>query len=195
MVNRVLRDDPSKGDMHNREALTSSMLWQCITDYHVWPMYLLGLTWEMPKIPTEQYLTLTLKAAGFATSSVNLLTIPPNLLWIVNLLVLTRISEAINERVLLGMVGQVWVLPILIALVILPETRSKWTTLILVSLLFAQPYIHAMLVALTSRNSGSVRTRTVSAALYNMSLQASNVIATNVRPVSAKWFVVSRCFC
>lgn len=45
MVNRVLRDDPSKGDMHNRQALTPSMFWKCLKDYHMWPIYLLGLTW------------------------------------------------------------------------------------------------------------------------------------------------------
>lgn len=35
MVNRVLRDDPSKGDMHNRQALTFGMFWECVTDYHM----------------------------------------------------------------------------------------------------------------------------------------------------------------
>ncbi|KAH0049692.1 MFS general substrate transporter, partial [Aureobasidium melanogenum] len=33
MVNRVLRDDPSKGDMHNRQALSPSMFWKCLKDY------------------------------------------------------------------------------------------------------------------------------------------------------------------
>ena len=49
MVNRILRDDPSKGDMHNREGLSIRMLWKCLQDYHMWPIYLLGLSWTIPK--------------------------------------------------------------------------------------------------------------------------------------------------
>lgn len=38
------------------------------------------------------------------------------------------------------------------------------------------------LVAMTSRNAGSVRTRTVGTALYNMCVQTSNIISSNVSP-------------
>lgn len=40
--------------------------------------------------------------------------------------------------------------------------------------------MHAILVAITSRNAGTVRTRTVASALYNMTVQASNIIAQNI---------------
>lgn len=53
MVNRVLRDDPSKGDMHNRQALSWGMLWETLQDYHLWPVYLLGLSWLLPTIPMQ----------------------------------------------------------------------------------------------------------------------------------------------
>jgi hypothetical protein len=42
------------------------------------------------------------------------------------------------------------------------------------------PYIHAILVAITSRNAGTVRTRTVASALYNMCVQASSIISSNI---------------
>lgn len=42
MVNRVLRDDPSKGDMHNRQGLSFKMFWETLSDYHMWPVYIIG---------------------------------------------------------------------------------------------------------------------------------------------------------
>lgn len=64
IVNRVLRDDPSKGknsscgmssfvvywltlynkgDMHNRQAITPRRLWAAMKDYDLWPVCLLVL--------------------------------------------------------------------------------------------------------------------------------------------------------
>ena len=44
IVNRVLRDDPSKSDMHNRQGLMLKMIRQALSDWHMWPLYTLGLT-------------------------------------------------------------------------------------------------------------------------------------------------------
>jgi hypothetical protein len=38
VVNRVLRDDPSKGDMNNRTGLSLRNLWDAVTDYDLWPV-------------------------------------------------------------------------------------------------------------------------------------------------------------
>lgn len=161
MVNRVLRDDPAKGDMHNRQGLSLEMLWQCLSDWAMWPIYLLGLCWTMPSVPITGYLTLNLRAIGFSTFQTNLLTIPAYVLFIVNLLLFTRLSEKINERFLLASLGQIYFIVLLTALATLPPSRSPWVTWVLSTLLFAYPYFHAVIVAITSRNAGSVRTRTV----------------------------------
>lgn len=75
MVNRILRDDPSKGDMHNRQAISFRMFWDCIKDYHMWPIYLIGLSWLIPTNPMSAYITLNLKSLGFDTFQTNLLTV------------------------------------------------------------------------------------------------------------------------
>lgn len=44
MVNRLLRDDPSKGDMNNRQAVSLSGLIKSFSDYDLWPTYIVSLT-------------------------------------------------------------------------------------------------------------------------------------------------------
>ena len=39
MVTRIVRDDPGKATMHNRQAVTPRLIWQSLTDYDLWPMY------------------------------------------------------------------------------------------------------------------------------------------------------------
>ena len=181
MVNRILRDDPSKGDMHNRQAVTPKLLWLALSDYDMWPIYLLGLTWSIPATPISNYLTLILRSLGFGTFTTNLLTIPAYTLFIVQLLFWTWVSEKFNNRYPVILVAQVWFLPLLVALEVLPAGKHhNWARYALSVMLTGFPYIHAILVALTSRNAGSVRTRTVGSAIYNMCVQASNIIASNI---------------
>lgn len=68
----------------------------------------------------------------------------------------------------------------LIALAVVPETVNRWGKYVAMVLLVGHPYPHAIQVALTSRNAGSVRTRTVGSALYNMFVQAGTIIYTNI---------------
>lgn len=180
MVNRVLRDDPSKGDMHNRQAVTPKLLWQSFLDWEMWPIYLLGLSFLIPNHPITSYLTLQLRVIGFGTLETNLLSIPAYVLFIAGLLFWTWVSEKTNERFLTGLVSQIWMLPLLVALETIPSSASPWTKYTLSMLLVGTPYVHAINVAITSRNAGSVRTRTVASALYNMFVQASSLISQNV---------------
>ncbi|PMD16721.1 phthalate transporter [Hyaloscypha hepaticicola] len=182
MVTRILRDDPGKSTMHNRQAITPGLLWASLTDYDMWPIYLIGLTWTIPMTPPANYLTLTLKALGFSTFNTNLLVIPSSVLFILQLQFWTWLSEKINQRFLIGLMSQVWAIPLLIALETLPVKfpHSNWVRYAISSLIVGYPYVHAILVAITSRNAGTVRTRTVGSSLYNMAVQTSNIISTQI---------------
>ncbi|KAI9665350.1 MAG: hypothetical protein M1831_001787 [Alyxoria varia] len=181
MVNRILRDDPSKGDMHNRQAVDFRMFWKCLKDVDMWPIYFLGLSWMLPFHPSTQYLTLQLRASGFDPFETNLLSIPAYVIFIINLIVWNWLSEKVNQRVLLVLVTQFWCLAFLITMEVLPAGDTyKWGRYVCTIMVVGAPYLHPTLVALTSRNAGSVRTRTVASAIYNMCVQASNIVGVNI---------------
>lgn len=181
VVNRVLRDDPSKGDMHNRQAITPKLLWYSIMDYDLWPLYITGLIAYIPTATPTAYLTLTLRGLGFSPFNTNLLTIPYNVLHILLLLLTTWASEYFNERALISSLQPLWLIPCLAVLRWWPGALvNVWGTYTLLTVLLSAPYIHAILVSWCSRNSNTVRTRTVSAAMYNMFVQAGGIIASNI---------------
>ncbi|PVH93441.1 MFS general substrate transporter [Periconia macrospinosa] len=181
VVNRVLRDDPRKGDMHNRQAITPKRLWAALTDYDLWPIYALGLICFIPQAPPNYYLTLTLRSLGFSTINVQLMVIPSSVAHIITLIGITWISEKLNQRALVGVWQAIWTLPCVIALYAWPDTiRDRWGTYALVTVLLSYPYCHAINVAWISKNSNNVGSRSVSAAVYNMLVQAGNIASSNI---------------
>ncbi|PQE07718.1 phthalate transporter protein [Rutstroemia sp. NJR-2017a BVV2] len=181
LTNRVLRDDPSKSSMHNREPLTLKLLIQSFLDYDLWPMYILGLTFQTPMATPQNYLTLTLKGMGFGTFNSNLLVIPSQIGHIVTMLGLTYASEVFGELTLTALTGQLWALPFIIFINIVDiNSINRWLAWLILTMLLSYPNAHPLQVNWNSRNSNTVRSRTVSAALYNMSTQTSGIIAANI---------------
>jgi sugar phosphate permease len=180
LVNRLLRDDPSKGDMNNRQAVTPRLLWKCLKDYDLWPLYLIGLMAYTPPTPIQQYLTFIIREMGFSPMHANLLAIPAFFMFGVNLLLISRLSEWVSERSFVSLLSNAWMLPFFAALVAVPDTASYWVRYALLSCVLAYPYCHAVVIAWSSRNSNSVRARAVSAALYNMFVQGGNIIGANI---------------
>ncbi|UZJ51721.1 hypothetical protein CBS101457_001041 [Exobasidium rhododendri] len=180
IVNRVVRDDPSKASMHNRQGINLRGFKKSLADYDLWPMYIIGLTFLLPTYPLANYLTIQLKDLGFSTTVTNALSIPAPALGLVLLIVVTVVSESVDNRSFVAMSQSVWNFPFFFALYALPADANRWTYWAVASLQQAYPYVHALQVAWVSRQSGSVRTRTISAAIYNMAVQASAIIGANV---------------
>ncbi len=133
MVNRVIRDDPSKSSMHNRQPVTLKLLWESLKDYDIWsvpktncswsacasgtniqdyrPLYLLGMLYAVPWTPVNKYLTLSLTGLGFSTFQTNLLTIPATALSsklpAINILDAVLIREVVITMLILTYVAEI----------------------------------------------------------------------------------------
>ncbi|KAL2421754.1 putative transporter [Exophiala dermatitidis] len=181
MVNRVIREDPSKGGMHNRQAISPSLLWQSLKDFDLWPVYVLGLTFQIPMTPPQQYLTLSLRGLGFDTFQTNLLAIPYTAFHMCNMMLVTYLAEVFREITLIAILGQVWALPFLIYFNTVDTLQTnKWVIWAVTTVLLSYPSAHPIQVGWTSRNSNAVHSRTVSAAMYNMFVQAGGIVSSNV---------------
>ncbi|QGN14480.1 putative transporter YIL166C [Kluyveromyces marxianus] len=181
VVNRVLRDDPSKGDMHNRQPLSFKLIWEALKDYYLWPIYAIGLVAYAAYNTLGAYLTLTLKSVGFGTLNVQLLSIPYQVIHIILLIGITWLSERLNERAYMGIIAAVWnSLFVGILRWWSGSLVNAWPTFALCTLLLGAPYIHAICVSWVSRNSNSIKTRAVSSALYNMAVQVGSIYCTQI---------------
>ncbi|KAH6681621.1 major facilitator superfamily transporter [Halenospora varia] len=181
IINRVIREDPTKSGMHNRQPITPKLLWKSMSDYDLWPLYIIGLLFQIPETTPTQYLTQTLKGLGFDTFKTNLLVIPSTVAHMITMMALTYFAEVVGELTFTSMLGQVWALPFLVYIYKVDITKiNKWSAFGIMSALLSFPSSHPIQVAWNSRNANAVRSRTVSAALYNMFVQASGIIASNI---------------
>lgn len=183
LVNRVLRDDPTKGDMNNRQGVNLIGLWRALKEKDLWPIFLLGLIIFIPFQPPQTYLSLTLRQLGFSVFHSNLLAIPSQFLFAVNCLWLPYLARRFNERSLTSSISNIWTLPLLVALYCIPQVASarwNWTRFALLTLVASFPYCHPTIISWLSQNCHSVRNRAVSTALYNMSYQVGSILATRI---------------
>jgi hypothetical protein len=179
-VNRVLRDDPSKGDMHNREAVTVKGLFKSLIDYDLWPIFLIRYLGDINAQPTKNYMTLTLRYLGFSPFNTNLLTIPYSFVNILFLFVSPWLVSKGNYT-WSYLVQPLWNLPCLIALRYWPGAQKEvWPTYALLTILLSGPQMWAVSIGWCSANSNSVRMRTVSAAIVNMASQAASITSANI---------------
>lgn len=181
IVNRILRDDPLKGDMHNREPVGLWELISVLKDYDMFPIYAVRLFGDIGATPVTNYLQIILRKMGFSTFETNALTIPCAVFTTFTMLTLCYFSEYFNTRSLALLVNPVWIVTCLLALRYWPDAQvNVWGTYALITvLLSASPY-WPLSISWCSANSNSVRTRAVLAALVNIFSQTAGLIAANV---------------
>lgn len=100
----------------------------------MWGFYFVGLVAYIPATPVQGYLTLTLKRIGFSTFDSNMLTVPSAVLQIITMLLLAYSSDYFKERTFHCFFGELWILPLLVALLSLPDGGHEWPRFTLVTL-------------------------------------------------------------
>ncbi|KAG7692691.1 hypothetical protein KL951_004938 [Ogataea haglerorum] len=181
IVNKVLRDDPSKGDMNNRQGVTASSLLYALLDYNMYPLYIIGVLAYIPLNLLTSYMTLVLKNLGFTTLNAVLLTVPYSFVHIILLIGITWLSEKINERSLVCCLFALYEIPLVGVLAFWKDSMvNKWGTWAVCTLILGLPYIHAICLSWVSRNSWSLKTRSVSLSLYYMCAQIGSLISANI---------------
>ena len=181
VVNRVLRDDPSKGDTNNRQPVSFREVLTCLLDYDMWPIYVVRVFTDITNAPIKNYFTLTLRNFGYSTFETNLLNIPQSIISIITMIVMTYVSEIIDSRALLMTACPIWVLSCLIPIRFWPGAQKDvWGTYALLTIVLGAPKIEPLSISWCSVNSNSVRNRAVSSALVNIFLQISAIVSANI---------------
>lgn len=146
----------------------------------MWGLYFIGLIAYIPASPVQGYLTLTLKRLGFSTFNSNMLTIPSAALQIVTMLALAYSSDYFNERTFHIMFGEIWIMPLLIALLTIPDGGREWSRFSLITLVSGYPYAHPLVSSWISENTFDVKKRAISAATYNVIVQIGSLISSQI---------------
>ncbi|KAK3685685.1 major facilitator superfamily domain-containing protein [Podospora appendiculata] len=180
LINRILRDDPSKGMTALKEPATWADVKNTWSDRSTWGIYFIGLVAYIPASPVQGYLTLTLNRIGFSTFDSNMLTIPSAVLQIITMLALAYSSDFFNERTFHCVFGELWIMPLLVALITLPDGGREWSRFSLITLISGYPYFHPIVSSWLSENTFDVKKRAIAAATYNVIVQVGSLISSQI---------------
>ncbi|KAH7131779.1 putative MFS transporter [Dendryphion nanum] len=180
MINRLLRDDPSKGLTNIKDPATWQDIKDAWKDKSMWGLYFIGIIAYIPQNPVQGYLTLTLRRLGFSTFDSNMLSIPSAALQILTMLTLAKSSEWFGERTFHCVVGEFWSLPLLAALLGLPAGGHNWARFTITTMISGYPYFHPIVASWISENSFDTKKRAITAATYNVLVQVGAVIGSQI---------------
>lgn len=181
VVNRVLRDDPEKGSMHNREPVGPKELLTAVFDVNLLPIYIIRILGDIGTAPISSYLQLVLRGMGYSTFKTNALTIPYNLISVVTLVFTGWLTEKVKSRAFVIATTPIWILAGLFPLRFWPNAQKDiWGTFALLTVLLGHSPVCHITISWCSANSNGVRSRAVSAAVVNIVSQAASIISANI---------------
>lgn len=191
LVNRVLRDDPTKGDMNKREGVLLRGILDSFKEFDLWPIYLISFFSMIAYQPPTTFLSYILKLMGNSTFMSNVLAIPSQALFAINSVWYAWVSTKLREKSIMTSMSCVWMIACFVALVALPQVFNEhynWARYAILTLIIGYPFPLSFIVGWVSRNSFTVRNRTVSLCLLNISVQIGSIVATRFYTEEGKPF-------
>ncbi|KAJ3113621.1 hypothetical protein HDU96_003152 [Phlyctochytrium bullatum] len=179
-VARVYRDDPSKG-LGQGEHVTFADIVDAVTDWRLWLHLTAGFFSTVPGTPVGGYLPIVISGLGFDSIFSNLLTTPLYLWAMVFLSVIAWNSSRVGERALHCAVGAGSLLLGTALLSGVPTSVNRW-----LRYAFLFPVTggllawHGIQAAWISANMAPTGKRTVSLALYIMSVNISSLVGSQI---------------
>ncbi|THX45742.1 putative MFS transporter, partial [Aureobasidium pullulans] len=153
VINRLLRDDVSKGKTSTKEKTSLRDIWNTLKDPALIGFWFLALIIYMGKSPVSQYLVLNLRQLGFTRFESTVLTIPSDFLRTVTVLALTWSSGHFKEKVFHCIIPGCIEIPLFAALLILPPHGYSWVRFAIITLIIGSPSSHPIMASWISVNS------------------------------------------
>ncbi|KAK9457335.1 major facilitator superfamily domain-containing protein [Dipodascopsis uninucleata] len=183
---RVILDDPSKAQVleQNRNVHLQSFglrdVLSVLSDKYLMPVFLLGWLGFVPSVCSYQFMTIIYRSIGFNTTQANLLTIPANILLIITMVNIARLADKYRSRWWTPIVAMLWLLPLLIILVAIPETAPVAIRVVCTIFIVGFPYFTPIMFSWVSANANDQHRRSIGLAIYNIMVQFGNITSSNV---------------
>ncbi|THW45376.1 putative MFS transporter [Aureobasidium pullulans] len=180
VINRLLRDDVSKGKTSTKEKTSLRDIWNTLKDPALIGFWFLALIICMGKSPVSQYLVLNLRQLGFTRFESTVLTIPSDFLRTVTVLALTWSSGHFEEKVFHCIIPGCIEIPLFAALLILPPHGYSWVRFAIITLIIGSPSSHPIMASWISVNSFDPKKRGITIALFGTFHEIGSIAAAQI---------------
>ncbi|THW93481.1 putative MFS transporter [Aureobasidium pullulans] len=180
VINRLLRDDVSKGKTSTKEKTSLRDIWNTLKDPALMGFWFLALIIYMGKSPVSQYLVLNLRQLGFTRFESTVLTIPSDFLRTVTVLALTWSSGHFKEKVFHCIIPGCIEIPLFAALLILPPHGYSWVRFAIITLIIGSPSSHPIMASWISVNSFDPKKRGITIALFGTFHEIGSIAAAQI---------------
>ncbi|THW60960.1 putative MFS transporter [Aureobasidium pullulans] len=180
VINRLLRDDVSKGKTSTKEKTSLRDIWNTLKDPALIGFWFLALIIYMGKSPVSQYLVLNLRQLGFTRFESTVLTIPSDFLRTVTVLALTWSSGHFKEKVFHCIIPGCIEIPLFAALLILPPHGYSWVRFAIITLIIGSPSSHPIMASWISVNSFDPKKRGITIALFGTFHEIGSIAAAQM---------------